>query len=232
MNELQINGLSLAYGEKTLLSQLNLSIAQGQWVAILGRSGCGKSTLLKAIAKLNHGATQHGEILCPHRPAYMAQQDALLPWLSVGKNIQLENRLNSTVIPETAQKAKKLLEQVGLTGHFDKAPYELSGGQRQRVALARTLMQSAEIILMDEPFSAVDAITRLELQQLSAQLLAEKTVILITHDPVEAIRLADVIYVMRDGELSQAYYPNHPRPRFDPELSQPELQQQLLGELR
>lgn len=228
---LHINNLSLLFGDVVLFSQLNLSLNQGQWLTILGRSGCGKSTLLKAIAGLEQGITQRGEIHCHAPIAYMAQQDALLPWLNVVQNVQLAQRLHNQSNPQTLAKAQQLLDDVGLAEHAHKPPYELSGGQRQRVALARTLMQDAELVLMDEPFSAVDAITRLELQQLSAKLLADKTVILITHDPQEAIRLADAIYVMHSDGLSQPYRPNGQAPRFAAEQSYPTLQQQLLEAL-
>lgn len=225
---LELHQVAFSYDGSPLLSAVDLFVGSAEWVSILGRSGCGKSTLLKAIAGLKTGVTQQGDIHCHGKLAYMAQQDSLLPWLSVINNVQLANRLHGDNNRTTQQRANELLAQVGLAEHANKAPYELSGGQRQRVALARTLMQTADIVLMDEPFSAVDAITRLELQQLAAQLLADKTVVLITHDPQEAIRLADVIYVMRCGGLSQPFYPEHSRPRFAPELSQPALQQQLL----
>lgn len=231
MNAVNIQALSLSFGDKPLFSDLHLAVSVGEWIAILGRSGCGKSTLLKAIAGLDHGAVQQGQIDCHAAIAYMAQQDALLPWLSVLQNVQLAHRLHGRANAHTTAKARQLLADVGLNGHADKPPYELSGGQRQRVALARTLMQDAELILMDEPFSAVDAITRLELQRLAAELLADKTVILITHDPQEAIRLADTIYIMKNGELGEVYTPDNPRPRFAVEQSQPALQQRLLEAL-
>lgn len=228
---LQLNQLSLSYAEIPLLTELNFTVHARQWVAILGRSGCGKSTLLKAIAKLDHGVVQHGQIYCETDIAYMAQQDALLPWLSVVQNVQFAQILKGCANSHTMAKAYKLLTDVGLSEHADKLPYELSGGQRQRVALARTLMQDAELILMDEPFSAVDAITRLELQRLATQLLSHKTVILITHDPQEAIRLTDQIYIMKNAGLGEVYIPNYLRPRFEVDQSQPELQQQLLEAL-
>ena len=232
MSAIQLDNLSLSYGDKLVLSKVSFCIDHGQWVVILGRSGCGKSTLLKAMANLDHGASQQGRIQCKVHIAYMAQQDALLPWLSVVQNVQLSHYLHHTRTPKTLLRAHELLEKVGLQAYVNKPPYLLSGGQRQRVALARTLMQSADLILMDEPFSAVDAITRLELQQLATELLSDKTVVLITHDPLEAIRLANKVYVMRDARLSDAFMPVGSSPRFLPEQTQPELQQQLLNELR
>ncbi len=231
MKAIIIQGLTLAFGEHSLLADFDFFVPRGQWLALLGRSGCGKSTLLKAIAGLEHGATQRGDIVRASSIAYMAQQDSLLPWLSVVDNVQLGNYLTGVKNAASKDNALQLLEKVQLSEHGKKFPYELSGGQRQRAALARTLMQTADIVLMDEPFSAVDAITRLELQRLAAELLADKTVILITHDPLEAIRLADSIYIMHDGKLSHAFVPNYPRPRLEPHQSQPELQQQLQQQL-
>lgn len=232
MTALQLHNLSLRFGDKALFTSLNLHVAHGQWVAILGRSGCGKSTLLQAIAALQHGATQQGDIQRNTSIAYMAQRDALLPWLSAAHNVQLAHRLHGTNSAHTIAQAHDMLDKVGLLAHAHKPPYQLSGGQRQRVALARTLMQSAELVLMDEPFSAVDAITRIELQQLAGTLLADKAVVFITHDPQEAICLADVIYVMHNGGLGAAHYPEHTRPRFNPTQAQLMLQQQLLAELQ
>ncbi|WP_131668016.1 ABC transporter ATP-binding protein [Psychrobacter pygoscelis] len=275
MISIQISDFSLSYPKRPLLSGLDLSVETGQWACLLGRSGCGKSTLLQAIAGINHGALQSGEIVL--RPAasgltppdttsssaspntsistntnrkvngsvngsvdnntgtakiaYMAQKDALLPWLSLLENVQFPHRLNHTRSKQTTAKARALLEDVGLCDHANKKPYEISGGQRQRVALARTLMINADIVLMDEPFSALDAITRLELQALAVKLLQDKTVFLITHDPIEAIRLADVIYVIREHSLTPAFIPEGPRPRFDPQMAQPQLQKALLEAL-
>ncbi len=227
-----ISDLTLSYGDKPLFTHLNLSIYPNQWLAILGRSGCGKSTLLKAIANLDQGIEKlSGHIQVNGKIAYMAQQDGLMPWLSVRDNVQLQHYLTGNKSADSARQAQQLLARVGLTDQADKAPYELSGGQRQRVALARTLMQTADIILMDEPFSAVDAITRLELQQLSAHLLADKTVVLITHDPGEAIKLADSIVVMRDGQLGKPYQIAEQRPRFAANQTHVDLQQQLLEAL-
>lgn len=255
---LLVDNLSLSYDSQPLIHHLHLRVERGQWIVVLGRSGCGKSTLLKAIAGLQpdtirtghilfdadtdgsahatkHDTAPNAELMPRHRQsspiAYMAQQDALLPWLSIRKNVQLADRLHWRVSAATRKKADQLLTQVGLAEHAHKAPYALSGGQRQRAALARTLMQSAELILMDEPFSALDAITRLELQGLAAELLAEKTVMMITHDPGEAVRLADQIYVMKAGGLSQPFVPDGNRPRFHADLAQPVLQQRLVEAL-
>lgn len=166
---------------------------------LLGRSGVGKSTLLRAIAGLEQPAIIQGHIqFAPHiKVAWLAQQDSLFPWLSVLDNVQLAQHLHGQKNTKTQEKAKELLHAVGMTDHWHKPCYQLSGGQRQRVALARTLMQDADLILMDEPFSALDAVTRLQLQNLACELLQGKTVILVTHDPQEAIRLGEKIYVLQ-----------------------------------
>lgn len=231
MTVLSLHNLSLSYGAAPLLIEVNLSIAHGQWVALLGRSGCGKSTLIKTIAQLIPETITSGTIRTNANIAYMAQKDGLLPWLSVIDNVQLANRLHGTISADTRAKAKNLLAQIGLADKAEQPPYCLSGGQRQRVALARTLMHSAELILMDEPFSAVDAITRLELQELASQMLSEKTVIFITHDPAEAVRLADDIYVINNQRLSQSFQPLKTRPRCMTEIANFDLQAQLLAAL-
>lgn len=265
MITIQLSDFSLSYPGRPLLRGINLGVAAGQWLCLLGRSGCGKSTLLKAIAGIEHGATQSGTVIlrsasdtqhflensndldstqtnrviasghCASidhpKVAYMAQQDALLPWLSLLENVQFPLRLKRSRSISSAQQAQALLDRVGLADHAHKKPYQLSGGQRQRVALARTLMMDATIVLMDEPFSALDAITRLELQALAVELLQDKTVFLITHDPIEAIRLADEIYVIRNHSLTSAFIPQGSRPRFQPQLAEPQLQTLLLEAL-
>ena len=135
--------------------------------------------------------------------AYMAQQDLLMPWSSALDNVMLSDKFGSNNSnrrsnkKQQRQKALQLLQQVGLADKADYLPQQLSGGMRQRVALARTLMQNKPIVLMDEPFSALDAVTRYRLQNLAHELLKDKTVVLITHDPQEAIRLAGQLYIMQ-----------------------------------
>ena len=196
---LDIQHLCLQFDRKPLFVDLHFRVEQGEWVVLLGRSGVGKSTLLRAISGLEQTAITQGHIqFAPHiKAAWLAQQDSLFPWLSVLDNVQLAQHLSGQKNAKTQAKAKELLHAVGMEDHWHKPCYQLSGGQRQRVALARTLMQDADLILMDEPFSALDAVTRLQLQNLACELLKEKTVILVTHDPQEAIRLGEKIYVLQ-----------------------------------
>lgn len=201
MSAIKIENLSIAYGDAVVFNNLNAEFKQGVCHVILGRSGIGKTVLLRALAGLADGhKTQSGHILIEQnhaqRCAYMAQQDLLLPWLNVLDNVQLSARLNRQANGETLARAQALLAQVGLADKARATVQTLSGGQRQRVALARTMMQKSAIVLMDEPFSALDAISRAQLQQLALTVFSGRTLILITHDPFEALRMGDVIHFL------------------------------------
>ncbi len=201
----------LAFESDILFENLNISLDAGKWTCLLGPSGVGKTTLLRLIAGLIPRATDVS-IECSDsnelagRAAYMAQQDLLLPWLSVLDNIDLGARLRGTVGIErhARERARHLLDRVGLSANADDLPNKLSGGMRQRAALARTLMEDRPVVLMDEPFSALDAITRVRLQDMAAELLSGRTVLLVTHDPLEALRLGDSIYVLSGRPVSLA----------------------------
>jgi putative hydroxymethylpyrimidine transport system ATP-binding protein len=214
----------LAYNQEPLFNQLNLTINAGKWTTILGPSGIGKSTLLRMIAGLvaPHVNFQGEIINNTQQIAYMAQTDLLMPWFSVLDNVLLSKRLQKKPTSEDIEKAKALLTQMGLEKAIDKLPHELSGGMRQRVALARTLFQDKPVILMDEPFSAVDAVTRFQLQAITAKLLKNRTVLLVTHDPMEALRLSDEIYILagQPATLSSVIQLSScsPRDPADPEL--------------
>jgi putative hydroxymethylpyrimidine transport system ATP-binding protein len=193
-----IAGLSLRFGTRTIFDNLSLDIPGGRITALLGTSGVGKSSLLKILAGLapaSHGtiqATDGGALA--GRIAYMGQTDLLYPWLRVVDNVMLGSRLRRER-PDKAR-AMHLLERVGLADRARALPMELSGGMRQRTALARTLYEDRPMVLMDEPFSALDAVTRARIQGLAAELLRGRTVLLITHDPMEACRLGHQLVVL------------------------------------
>ncbi|MBS9782366.1 MAG: ABC transporter ATP-binding protein [Arcobacter sp.] len=199
-NIVQIKNLSLEFNSKLLFSNLDFNICENKWTVLLGSSGVGKSTLLKAIAGLNKKDISSGDIKLKEntRIAWLSQENSLYPWLSILDNVQLFYHLQGKKTKQTLQKAHEILEMVNMNEHIHKKPYELSGGQKQRIALARTLMQDANLILMDEPFSALDALTKLQLQDLTCNLLKDKTVVLVTHDPQEAIRLGNYIYILKN----------------------------------
>ncbi|MDE8035071.1 ABC transporter ATP-binding protein [Actinobacillus equuli] len=233
MNCIEIHQLHFAFKQQVIFNNFDFVLPKGKWCALLGASGIGKSTLLRLIAGLETTLSGSVELAPNTQIAWFAQQDSLFPWLSVLDNVQLAAHLHGNKNAETLAKAEQLLASVKMSEHKNKPCYQLSGGQRQRVALARTLMQDADLILMDEPFSALDAVTRLQLQQLAAQLLANKTVLLITHDPQEAIRLADQIYILKHqpAQLSNVIEPSSKAPRFNSGSEQWQLEQQLLAML-
>lgn len=221
---------------RPLFDQLTLTLQPGGWTCLLGGSGVGKSTLLKLICDLAVGADFHGDIIASDnksvatRVAYMAQDDMLLPWASVSQNVCL----GATLRGETpdAERLSRILDRVGLSEHQEKKPRELSGGQRQRAALARTLMEDKPIILLDEPFSALDAQTRAAMQDLSVELLSGKTVLIVTHDPLEAARLGHAIVVMTPKGLTTFPQPHSEVPRAIDDITTLRCQAELSTFLR
>ena len=191
-----------------------LPVVAGRWTCLLGRSGVGKSTIMRLIAGLADQVHFTGRIdgydgqQLDQRITLMAQQDSLLPWLSTIDNVLLGARLRGQRLDR--DRASQLIDQVGLGAHLHKKPHALSGGQRQRVALARTLMEDRPLVLLDEPFSALDARVRAEMQELAAEQLAGRTVLLVTHDPGEAARLGDNIRVMTGTGLITVEPPSTP----------------------
>jgi sulfonate transport system ATP-binding protein len=192
-----VTTLRRAYGDRLVIDKLNLRIERGEFVALLGESGCGKTTLLRALAGLD--PIQGGRIVAPRRPAVVFQEHRLLPWDSLWRNVSLGlQALNAR------ERAGAALAEVGLGDRLDDWPRNLSGGQAQRVALARALVQEPELLLLDEPFAALDALTRIRMHALVRELVAKHQpgVLLVTHDVDEAIALADRILVMRDGAIA------------------------------
>ncbi len=189
----------------------------GQWTCLLGPSGVGKSTLLRLFAGLGDAVDVQGDFGASDaqpltgRVALMAQEDLLMPWLDLRQNVGLGQRLRTGNADQA--RAEQLLDRVGLTAHIDKRPTALSGGQRQRVALARTLMEDRPVVLLDEPFSALDARTRVEMQDLAAETLQGRTVLHVTHDPGEAARLGHKILVMTESGIVQVTAPDTATPR-------------------
>jgi putative hydroxymethylpyrimidine transport system ATP-binding protein len=221
---LVLERLTLWYGTQPLFEDLSLVVPGGQFVALLGPSGVGKTSLLKIAAGLlvpksgSVRASDGGRLA--GRIAYMGQQDLLFPWLDVIGNVMLGSRLRRQ--RPNPPRAMDLLDRVGLAGRAAALPAELSGGMRQRAALARTLYEDRPIVLMDEPFSALDTITRARVQELAAELLRGRTVLLITHDPLEACRISHHLIVL-SGHPARLGAPiavpgEAPRPPDDPGL--------------
>ncbi len=225
MFDVRLTNVCFAYKQQVLFEHLNLSLTAGSFTCLLGPSGVGKSSLLQLLANLPPSSdaviqksihTSDGLPLTG-RIAWMAQYDNLLPWLSLIDNVLLGYRLRHCVTVELKQYARQLLSRVGFNDvDLVKKITALSGGMRQRVALVRTLLEDKPLVLMDEPFSALDSITRFSLQSLSCELLRSKTVLLITHDPLEALRLADVIYILKGSpaQLIPCSVPLTPTPRY------------------
>lgn len=181
-----------------VLIEATLRLGPGVTV-IMGPSGSGKSTLLRLLAGLPTAAVLDGQVCRPARIGWMAQDAALQPRLAVGQNVGLMRLLAGQ--PRDADEETRLLEAVGLKGFADRRVDTLSGGQKARVALARVLMQQAPLVLLDEPFSALDPDTRRRVQDLTRSCLAGRTVLMVTHDMAEALRLADHLVVLRDHKL-------------------------------
>ncbi|GAA2603493.1 ABC transporter ATP-binding protein [Paractinoplanes durhamensis] len=188
------------YGERTVLHELDLAIERGEFVALLGKSGCGKTTLLRALAGLD--PVDGGSLSVPQRRTVVFQEHRLLPWWKVWRNVAIG-------LPRATARAKaqSALEEVGLANHADAWPVTLSGGEAQRVALARALVREPELLLLDEPFAALDALTRIKMHGLVRDLTSRHrpAVLLVTHDVDESILLADRVLTMRDGRIAAVH---------------------------
>ena len=223
-------------GGRLLFDSLTLQLRPSEWTALLGPSGSGKSTLLRLIAGLPVAAEFEGHIKTDGhqglsgRISYMAQQDLLLEWATIRENIALGSRLRGEKCPP--DRLANIIRSVGLNDKAEKRPCELSGGQRQRVALARTLLEDRPVILLDEPFSALDARTRADMQDLAASHLIGRTVLLVTHDPGEAVRLCNHIYLLQDHRLVEAPTLSGPFPKPVNDSNALALQAKLLMQIR
>ena len=236
---LRIEAARLTYRGLVLFNDLDIEVPAGAFTCLVGPSGVGKSSLLRLIAGLPGGEASGRVIADDGRPlsgrlAYMAQQDLLLPWLDALDNVALGATLRrGRRGAADLARARRLLAELGLAGSERSLPGTLSGGMRQRVALARTLFEDRPIVLMDEPFSSVDAITRLLLQEMAARLLSDRTVLMVTHDPLEALRLGHRVLVMagRPARIAAEIQPpgEPPRPPTDARLLP--LQAELLRAL-
>ncbi|MCO4857989.1 ATP-binding cassette domain-containing protein [Herbaspirillum sp. WGmk3] len=210
---LRLRALSKSFSGRTVLHDIDLDIEPGEFVAIVGRSGCGKSTLLRLVAQLD-GASG-GEVVYEHEGSgepeirIMFQDARLLPWKRVQANVALG------LPKQAAPQALNALHQVGLDQRAGEWPAVLSGGQRQRVALARALVHDPQLLLLDEPLGALDALTRIEMQALIESLWRERgfTALLVTHDVQEAIALADRVLLIEDGHVALDQRIDLARPR-------------------
>ncbi|MBL3705901.1 ATP-binding cassette domain-containing protein [Sulfitobacter sp. BDSS02] len=203
-----------------IFGPLSLDVPAGEWTCLLGPSGVGKSTLLRLLGGIadevafEGTATPGDSAPLAGRIALMAQHDLLMPWLDAVANVTLGARLRGEVAER--DRAIALLERVGLADHAAKRPNALSGGQRQRVALARTLMEDRPVVLLDEPFAALDARSRARVQDLAAELLAGRTVLHVTHDAAEAARLGRNVLLMQRTGITRIEVPKtHTPRRFD-----------------
>jgi ABC-type nitrate/sulfonate/bicarbonate transport system ATPase subunit len=222
--ELKLNAVTFGYDSARVLDNFDLTIAAGEFLAVIGPSGCGKSTLLRLLAGLV--MPQRGEITIDAAPvlapgldrAVVFQDYSLFPWLTCRENLVLaltQANLGATK-KERREIAENYLELMGLSGNGKKLPGELSGGMRQRVAIARALAVNAPVLLMDEPFGALDEITRARQQDMLLQLWRRdtgKTVLFVTHDAEEAVILSDRVAVMGNGRLVRQLPIDLPRPR-------------------
>lgn len=228
-----LRALSKRYGERTVLADIDLAIAPGEFVAVVGRSGCGKSTLLRLIAGLESadgGAVEvgagegTGKDTGEDNTRLMFQEARLLPWKSVLDNVALG-------LQGGAARAQEALATVGLASRARDWPAMLSGGQRQRVALARALVHAPRLLLLDEPLGALDALTRIEMQRLIEALWRRQgfTAVLVTHDVQEALALADRVLVVDGGRIAHDIAVALPRPRERGSADFASLERELLG---
>ncbi|WP_220184107.1 ATP-binding cassette domain-containing protein [Thermoactinomyces mirandus] len=218
---LKIQGLQKKFGNNPVLDQVNLQIEPGEFIAVVGRSGSGKSTMLRLIAGIEKPSA--GMMLQDGQPIsglnsdarMMFQEARLLPWKRVFENVALG--ISDKNKEKRKEQTNEILQRVGLINYKDEWPNILSGGQRQRVALARALVSRPRLLLLDEPLGALDALTRIEMQQLIEELWQEQkfTSILVTHDVEEAVVLADRVILIKDGKVGMDIQVPLPRPQAE-----------------
>lgn len=211
LGQVELRQFSRSFQHKRILDTIDLHIPAGQFVALLGESGSGKTTLLRAVAGLDSDAHSTGLAQASGNVSVLFQDSRLLPWLSVMDNLTLGIEQQ----PHVHARAQHLLQEVGLGDKASVWPSTLSGGQKQRAALARSLLREPHVLLADEPFGALDALTRMRMQSLLLQLVerTHPTVILVTHDVDEALLLADRILVIQHGKIAQDHDIGLPQPR-------------------
>jgi NitT/TauT family transport system ATP-binding protein len=235
----RLTGVSKVFGRGSsavrALDQVSLEVAPGEFTCLIGASGCGKSTLLSLVAGLEEPTA--GEVsISGGRVAFMFQESALFPWLTAAGNVELALRARGVAKAERRQRTGELLETVHLGGFGGKRPHQLSGGMRQRVALARALAQDADVLLMDEPFGALDAMTRDVLHDELDRICAERhlTVLFVTHNVREAVRLGDRVVVLssRPGRIIDEFAVPIERPRRIDSAPVAELAARITDRLR
>jgi sulfonate transport system ATP-binding protein len=222
----QVRGLVRRFGPTAVLDGLNLDIPAGSFIALLGRSGSGKTTLLRTLAGLD--TAEQGDVLLPLRRAVVFQEPRLMPWKRVWENVALG------LPPEGARdRAEQALREVELSHRATAWPLTLSGGEAQRAGLARALVRDPDLLLLDEPFAALDALTRLRMQALIAALWAKHgmAALLVTHDVDEALLLADHAVVLQRGQIGLQIRIDLPRPRRHGSREFAALRAELLGSL-
>ena len=234
--KLILSGVYKSFGDKDVLNNITLDVCAGEHVTVLGPSGCGKSTLMNILTGVH--TADRGEVFVNGKIGYMQQKDLLLPWKTCMENVILPELLSGTSKADAVERAKPFFSTFGLEGFENARPAEMSGGMRQRASLLRTFLSSGEIFLLDEPFGAVDSITRGNLQKWLIDVSKELglTILMITHDIEEAILLSDRIYVLSDkpasvrDEIVVDFSKEHKQERlFDPGFL--ELKRQILKDL-
>jgi ABC-type nitrate/sulfonate/bicarbonate transport system ATPase subunit len=238
MQTLQLKNVNKSFGDLSVLEDLNFKIEKGEFAAIVGPSGCGKSTALRMFAGLESPTS--GEVLAneksTNRPdsnrVMIFQEHALYPWRTIKDNVNLGLELTNSPKAERKERVQRVLEKVGLGGFENYYPHQLSGGMKQRASIARALVMDPEVLLLDEPYGALDAITRLTMQNELIKLWkgSNQTMLLITHDIDEALYLADRVFIMssRPGKVVKEIKSDSPRPRDRNSAKFFELRQEIM----